>query len=185
MLDDKLLIWKFNCGNRDVLRCVYEKYKDDLLTLAAALLNDRSAGEDVVHDVFVAFIEKNEKFKLTGSLKSYLATCVANLARNRIGTPRAKHSVSLDMAAYLDSPIHQPDTAALHNEQLRRLSCALAQLPYQQREVIMLHTHGHLKFRQIAKQLNISINTTQGRYRYGLDKLRSLMNGQVHHENTK
>ncbi len=33
MLEDRLLVRKFNCGNRQVLGRVYEKYKDDLVTL--------------------------------------------------------------------------------------------------------------------------------------------------------
>jgi len=82
-MEDKLLIWKFNRGNRDVLRRIYEKYKDDLVTLAAAFLVDVASAEDTVHDVFVSFIKSAEKFRLTGSLKAYLATCVANNARNK------------------------------------------------------------------------------------------------------
>ena len=57
MLEDKLLIWKFNRGSREALRSIYEKYKNDLVTLAAALLIDKNSAEDVVHDVFVTFIE--------------------------------------------------------------------------------------------------------------------------------
>jgi len=53
MLQDKLLIWQFNRGRKEVLQRIYEKYKDDLVTLAVALLNDVSSAEDVVHDVFV------------------------------------------------------------------------------------------------------------------------------------
>ena len=57
MLEDKLLVWKLNRGDLSVLRRIYEKYKHDLVTLAAALLNDRSAAEDAVHDTFVAFLQ--------------------------------------------------------------------------------------------------------------------------------
>jgi len=56
MLEDRLLIWKFNRGNVEAVRRIYDKYKDDLVTLAAALLHDVGAAEDVVHDVFVGFI---------------------------------------------------------------------------------------------------------------------------------
>ena len=77
MLEDKRLIWKFNNGSKEALCLIYDKYKHDLLTLATSLLHDVSAGEDVVHDVFVSFIQARGKFKLTGSLKGYLATCVA------------------------------------------------------------------------------------------------------------
>ena len=55
----------------------------------------------------------------------------------------------------------------------------MARLPYEQREVVILHLRAGMKFRQIAKLQDISINTIKGRYRYGLDKLRSILNGEV------
>jgi DNA-directed RNA polymerase specialized sigma24 family protein len=41
---------------------------------------------------------------------------------------------------------------------------------------------GDLTFRQIAEIQNASINTVQGRYRYGMTKLRTLLNGELNHE---
>ena len=38
MLEDDWLKLRFNAGSRDAMRCVYEKYRNDLLTLAMALL---------------------------------------------------------------------------------------------------------------------------------------------------
>jgi hypothetical protein len=61
MLEDKLLILRFNRGDRSVLHRVYDKCKDDLVTLAAALLMDRASAEDVVHDVFLAFLARPQK----------------------------------------------------------------------------------------------------------------------------
>ena len=55
MIEDKVLVWKFNRGSKSAFRCIYEKYKDDLLGLAVSLLGDRSIAEDVVRDVFVCF----------------------------------------------------------------------------------------------------------------------------------
>ena len=55
----------------------------------------------------------------------------------------------------------------------------MAQIPYEQREVIILHLRTGMKFQQIAKLQDISINTVKGRYRYGLDKLRTILNGEV------
>jgi len=179
MLQDKLLVWQFNHGRKEVLRHIYEKYKNDLVTLAAALLNDVSSAEDVVHDVFVSFLKSFEKFRLTGSLKGYLATCVANNARN-INKARQRHqSTGLDEADQVISGANKPDIAVIFGEELRQLSRALRQLPYEQREVLMLHVYSGLKFKAIARSQGISINTVQGRYRYALDKLRSLLNSEV------
>ncbi len=179
MLEDKLLIWKFNRGNREALRGIYEKHKDDLVTLAAALLTDVNLAEDVVHDVFVSFIESARKFRLTGSLKGYLATCVANNARNRIKANQRRYGMALDGANPTAADSDSPEHRAMFGENLSRLSYALEQLPYEQREVLMLHSYSGMKFRTIARQQNISINTVQGRYRYAIDKLRSMLNGEV------
>ena len=64
MLEDKLLIKKYNRGRREVLHRIYEKYKDDLMTLAMALLYDRQAAEDVVQDVFVNFVRSCGKLRI-------------------------------------------------------------------------------------------------------------------------
>jgi RNA polymerase sigma factor (sigma-70 family) len=179
MLEDKLLIWKFNRGSREALRGIYEKYKDDLVTLAAALLTDKNLAEDVVHDVFVSFIGSARKFRLTGSLKGYLATCVANNARNKIKSSQRHYSVTLDEANPAAADSNNPEHRAIFGENLSRLSYALGQLPYEQREVLILHSYSGMKFRKIAAQQKVSINTVQGRYRYAMDKLRSMLNGEV------
>ena len=179
MLEDKLLIWKFNRGNRNALRGIYEKYKDDLVTLAAALLNDVSSAEDVVHDVFVSFIESSRKFRLTGTLKGYLSTCVANSARNRNKARRTHRSIALEEAKPAVADSNSLEFGAIFGEELHHLSRALGQLPYEQREVVILHTYSGMKFKAIAGQQSVSINTVQGRYRYALDKLRSMLNGEV------
>ncbi|MHC4476096.1 MAG: RNA polymerase sigma factor [Planctomycetota bacterium] len=178
IFEDRRLIRKLNRGNIAVVRRIYEKYKDDLVTLAAALLHNVNTAEDVVHEVFVCFIESAGGFKLTGSLKGYLATCVANRARNRNKAMHRRQNISLDQAPPVGSEADSPDYCAIFGEELQRLTWALAQLAYEQREVLLLHLHSGMKFREIAESQGISINTVQGRYRYGLDKLRSLLNSE-------
>ncbi|MHC4070870.1 MAG: RNA polymerase sigma factor [Planctomycetota bacterium] len=179
MLEDKLLIWKFSRGDISALHRIYEKYKDDLVTLAAALLTDVSSAEDVVHDVLISLIESSRKFRLTGSLKGYLATCVANNARNRNKSQRRRSGAVPEQTHSTGADSSNPEFAAAFGEELRQLSQALGRLPYEQREVLILHSYGGIKFKTIAKQQSVSINTVQGRYRYALEKLRSMLNGEV------
>ena len=178
MVENKILVWKFNRGSKDALRRIYEKYKDDLLGLAITLLRDRSLAEDVVHDVFVSFAGAVGTFHLSGTLKGYLSTCVANCARdrNRLRSPR---DAGPDVVEAAGSNSDGPMENAIGREESGRLNDLLARLPYEQREVIVLHLHHGMRFREIAKALGISINTVQSRYRYGLDKLRSILNSVV------
>jgi len=178
MLEEKLSIWELNRGNREVVRRIYEKYKKDLMTLATVLLYDRSGAEDVVQEVFVSFIKSAEKFRLTGSLKGYLSACVANNARNRNKARKRHPSAGLDEAEPFVSDSERPDFFVMLSEELQQLTWALARLPYQQREILLLHLYSGMKFKAIANLRSESINTIKGRYRYGLDKLRSLLNSE-------
>ncbi|TSA55783.1 MAG: sigma-70 family RNA polymerase sigma factor [Planctomycetaceae bacterium] len=177
-MEDKLLVLRCKRGSTEALGRIYEKYKTDMLVLAMALLNDKSAAEDVMHDVFLSFVQNIEKFSLTGSFKGYLLTCLANRARN---LNKAKHQqgVELDPAESVSSGSNEPLRAIMCNEQLQQLSNAMVQLPYDQREVIMLHFQAGMTFRTIGKSLGVSANTAKSRYRYGLDKLRSIFDSEA------
>jgi len=178
MLKDKLLIRRFNRGESDALRRIYEKYRDDLLKVAAALLNDRSSVEDVVHDVFVSFAQTVGNFQLSGSLKGYLSICIANRARDRNRAMQRQRTIGLDNAGAIRSGTTGPDHSALRSELSQQLDYAMAQLPYEQREIIILHLQSKMRFRQIAKSKGVSVNTVLSRYRYGLGKLRSILDGE-------
>ena len=179
MLEDRLLLWKFKRGSRGAFRLIYEKYADDLLTLAANFLNDKADAEDVVQDVFISFVQSVEKFRLTGSLKGYLATCVANRSRDYTRRNKRRQTPAANEPEQAASGAKNPVQLVICSEELHKLSYAMTELPYEQREAIVLRLHGDLRFRQIAKLQNISIKTAQSRYRYGLDKLRSILNGEV------
>jgi RNA polymerase sigma-70 factor (ECF subfamily) len=178
MVEDRLLVWKFNRGSKDALRRIYEKYKDDMLGLAVTLLRDRSVAEDIVHDTFVSFARSCGTFRLDGTLKGYLSTCVANGARDR-NRLRSGRDTGLDAAEQAGSNSRGPEEYAMGSEESDKLHDLLGRLPYEQREAIVLHLHHGMRFREIAEALDVSINTVQSRYRYGLDKLRSIVNGEV------
>ena len=178
MIDERIIVWQFNRGSKEALQRLYEKYKDDLLGLAVTLLRDRSLAEDVVHDVFVSFAGMAGGFQLSGTLKGYLSTCVANCARDR-NRLRSGRNVGLDAAQELSAESSDPVDHAVGSEQTGRLQAVLGRLPYEQREIIVLHLHQEMRFREIAKALGVSINTVQSRYRYGLEKLRLILNSQV------
>lgn len=178
MIEDRLLIWKFRRGSKEALARIYEKYAAFLLTLATALLNDANTAEDVVHDCFVSFVQLGTKLKLEGSLKAYLATSVLNRVRDNIRSVKRKPLASGNTDVVASSE-KGPELAAVCSEESRQLSKAIAELPYDQREIIILRLQSGINFVKIAKSQNLSVNTIRSRYRYGLDKLRSILNSEV------
>jgi RNA polymerase sigma-70 factor, ECF subfamily len=178
VLQDKWLILKFRHGSREAYCCIYETYRDDMLKVAVSLLKEKSRAEDIVHEVFVNLIQVRKTFKLSDKLRSYLVTCVANRARN---ANRDNHQI---LAADYDdcdpvSKHRRPEQWVVCSEEFEMLRQALLELPFDQREVVTLHIHGQLTFKEIAEHIGCSIKTIQSRYRYALDKLRVLLNGEV------
>ena len=177
-MTDSLLMTCRKQESRDALRGIYEKYRDSLLILGIALSHDVNIAEDAVHDVFVAFARNFENFKQSGNLKAYLSKCVANRVRDLMRKKRSQTS-NPQQVSPPPQDFSEPSHLIVCNEELRLLSSALATLPHEQREVIVLHIHGQMRFRSIAKSLGISVNTVKGRYRYGIRKLRSILSSEI------
>jgi RNA polymerase sigma-70 factor (ECF subfamily) len=178
MREDKRLIQQLKQGDKDALRRLYERYKDDLLTVATSLLHEAGAAEDVLHDVFVSFATGIGGFELRKSLREYLITCVVNRARDRFR--RSKYqAVELEQVGPISSNSARPEETIMLSEESKLLTDALAEIPFEQREVIILRLQGGMKFREIAAAQGVSVSTAQGRYHYGLDKLRVVLDGEV------
>jgi len=178
MLEDKRLLQELKCGDKEALRTIYETYKDNLLTIAASLLHDTSAAEDVLHDVFVSFAASVRQLELRVSLERYLVTSVVNRVRDMFRRKKYQ-SIEFDQVGHSSSDSDGPEQAVMLDEESQLLTDALSRLPLEQLETIILHLKGGMKFKEIADMQGISINTVQGRYRYGLDKLRTILNGEL------
>lgn len=179
MIEDRLLILGLRRGRSQALRQVYDKYKVALLRLAVVLVGDAPTAEDIVHDVFVRFAQSAERIGLTGSLRSYLTTSVVNRVRNHVRDSRRHGVTTLEQAELPLAPEPGPPQWAILSEELALLSAALTELPYEQREVVCCHVEAGMPLRQIAVLQNVPLNTVKGRYRYGIERLRVLLDGKV------
>jgi RNA polymerase sigma-70 factor, ECF subfamily len=178
MFEDKWLLWKLKNGSSDALCRIYKKYKNNMLALALTLSNDKTIAEDIVHDCFVSFAQCCCRLELRSSLKSYLLTSIANRVRN-LGRDKIKSALDIEDMEIAGPDSDQPQRLAMLNERAGKINSALRQLTYEQQEIIILHFQSGLTFKEIAESQDISINTIQSRYRYGIDKLRSILDGEV------
>ncbi|OHB62865.1 MAG: hypothetical protein A2Y77_00140 [Planctomycetes bacterium RBG_13_62_9] len=177
MFEDQLLKWKFKRGSDEALTLIYEKYLDSMLTLAMGLLHDAGAAEDVVQDVFVAFAQSRRSFQMWGSLSGYLATSVVNRVRDYKRQQRRHAGKETEPRVFTEPA--DPEQAVILTEQAVLLNEAVGQLPDEQQEVVLLRLKAGMKFRDIAELQQTSINTVLSRYRYGLERLRSTLDGEV------
>ncbi|MCH7989817.1 MAG: sigma-70 family RNA polymerase sigma factor [Planctomycetes bacterium] len=173
--DNKILLKAIAEGDRKAFEQLYRTYKDGLFSAVLSLLDgDRAASEDVLHDVFVTLAERAGKLELTSTLKNYLLACSLNRARD-ILRRRTRERICTERLGNRIPESTESFARLEFSEELSSLMAALASLPDKQRDVVVLHIHGQLKFREIAEMLGISPNTAQSRYRYALSALRKLL----------
>ena len=128
-MEDRLLVWKLKRGSRSALRRIYEKYRSDLLRVASGLLVEKTQAEDVIHDVFAFFVESCRHFQLTGSLRGYLVTCVANRARNINRSKARQATTELKGTPRSVSDLKRSDEWIVNDEEFQRICVALGKLP--------------------------------------------------------
>jgi len=152
-------------GSTAEIELLYRQHGPALLLFALAITGERSRAQDAVHHVFLTLLE-NGKLRRAGDKKAYLFGCVRNAILNE--RKRQARNRPLDESAWFTPP--DQDYAGEQN--LRR---ALAALPDDQRQVVVLHVWAELTFSQIGDLLEVSSNTAASRYRYALGKLRDSM----------
>jgi RNA polymerase sigma-70 factor (ECF subfamily) len=179
MLEDTILLLKFKHGHTQALERIYQKYKTELLSLATAMTHDKDIAEDVLQDVFVSFVKSAKSLQLRTSLRWYLTTAVANRVRN---LRRSKHHKIRNLGHLEQIMVDRhmkPEQKAMTAEEFEMIRKGLNQLPELQREVVVLRIHSRMPFKVIAKLQDVTISTVHARYRYGLNKLGSLLDGKA------
>jgi RNA polymerase sigma-70 factor (ECF subfamily) len=171
--EDKHLLKLLRHGDSHALRRLYEKYRTDLFTVALSLIHDVHAAEDCLQDVFVRLAEGAADMEIRRNLKGYLISSVANRARDRLRekTKLSDRTENIGCSACATDPVK----VLIDREESARVFNTLMRLPYDQREVFVLHVQAGMKFKRIAELQSVSIKTVISRYRYGIKKLQALL----------
>ena len=175
--EDRSLLLGLKRGDKESLRQIYNLYKDTLLTVAVSLVHDVYAGEDILHDVFVYLAENIGNLHVRGSLRNYLIASVVNRVRDKFRKNRLQQ-VELKECDRISPNPNDPASSVILNEESQLIKDALHQLPLEQRETVILHLNSGLKFKEIARIQDVPVGTIQARYRYGLDKMRAILDGE-------
>ena len=149
---------------------LYKTQAASLILYGRALGLSQSEAEDVLQETFVALL------KLAAAPDEpshYCLRSFRNRALNYKRTLWRRFTRELESHRWFDA--QSTDTAAEQSA----MRC-LADLPTEQREVIVLKIWHAYTFEKIGELLELSPNTVAGRYRYGLQKLRICLKGENH-----
>lgn len=146
---------------------LYEAKAAELILYGRALGLGHGEAEDVLQETFLALLQKTQP-----PLKPehYCVRSYRNRALNYKRTLWRRLTRELESRSWFEGP-------SAENPVERAAMRRLAELPVEQREVIVLKIWHGYTFEEIAELLDTSPNTISGRYRYGMQKLRIQLEG--------
>jgi RNA polymerase sigma factor (sigma-70 family) len=140
---------------------------------ARALTGERAGADDLVQDTLERGWQKLAGWRHGSDMRAWLFSIMHNLRMDQLRKPMLATEV-------LDDDTPQPVMAAsqTHGLEMRDLQSALALLPVEQREILLLVALEQMSYEDVAQTLAIPLGTVMSRLSRGREKLRALMDGR-------
>jgi len=150
---------------------IWNRYASDLLAFLRAVLCSGHDADDVLQAVFVRIVRKRHRLAQARRLDAYIYRIARNEAFRLLGRRKRDQSAEAAGESWLTASQSHHEVSELAEE----LQAAIGRLPQPQREVIVMKIYRQKTFLEIAELLGLSQNTVASRYRYGMEKLRTLL----------
>ena len=176
-LDDAELMALVDEGDAGALDSVFARHGRGCYSLAARIITDVRAAEDVVQEVFLSLWQKPSRYDASrGSLSTYLLTLTHHKAVDVVRREeRLRRWRTSDIEIDLVDPAPGPDEDAWARIRRDHVRAALERLSADQREPLLLAYFGGYTQREIAGVLNLPLGTVKTRTLLGMRKLREAL----------
>jgi RNA polymerase sigma-70 factor (ECF subfamily) len=150
---------------------LYDQFGSFVYGLAARVIGDRRAAEDVTQDVFLYVWEHPAAFEPErGRLRTFLGTLAHRRAVDFVRREEARRRRS-ERDAAMQASVPDVDEMAMALVAAERVRAEVERLPVEQREAIELAYFGGRTYRQVAEELGIPEGTAKSRLRLGLRRI--------------
>jgi RNA polymerase sigma-70 factor (ECF subfamily) len=153
------------------------QYIPRLRRYARALTGDRGRADDLVQDTLERALVKFHLWRPGSDLRAWMFTIMHNVHINQL---RSNSSI---MVSPLDDEALQPSMRATQSDRLEvlDLETALARLPQEQRDVLLLIGLEQMSYEEAASVLNVPIGTVMSRLSRARERLRIFLKGDAVH----
>lgn len=152
-------------GDMTAFEEIYNDLKTPVMTVAVRITGNRHTAEDILQEVFVKLYQTPPDPRIKKP-RAYIFRMARNLA---VDSMRKSQPASLeDYEDTLQSS--DPDAA----ERLD-IEAAMLKLSGEERQTVVLHLNGGLKFREIARMTETPLGTVLWRYQKAIKRLQTLL----------
>lgn len=175
---DAKLVEVYLAGRDKAFEKLYKRYERPLFSFILKFVNDRKSAEDLFQQTWMKVINGLPKYEEKGKFSSWLFGIANNCCIDhvrKVSRARVDESASAEGVDRLPGGDGNPERDLMKREQQEWLKKAIAKLPEEQRQVVLLRLHGEMPFKEIARTLDSPLNTVLGRMHYAVQNLRKMM----------
>jgi RNA polymerase sigma-70 factor (ECF subfamily) len=176
---DEWLMGQVALGKREYLAPLVRRYASGLLTYIERMTGDRHVSEELFQEVFLAVWVKRRQYRFPKAFRSWLFAIATNRCRAAFRKGRVtvltqgESSHEVAVAARSNNP--GPLEAAIDTETATLVASAVAQLPPQQRSVVVLRVWNGLSYADIAESLGSRESTVRSNMHHALVRMRRFL----------
>ncbi|WP_165021445.1 RNA polymerase sigma-70 factor [Dysgonomonas sp. ZJ279] len=164
------LLAKLREDCKDSFSVIFKKYYKDLVLYAGNIIRDQLFCEDVVQNILLTIWNERHTLIIETSLRAYLLTSVRNKCLDELR--HRKIVRNYETQPYDNLQYNDTFDYILYSDLYQHLQRAIDMLPEKQREAFLLNRIQDVKYKDIAKQLNVSQRTVEDRISKALASLR-------------
>lgn len=172
-MTDSQLIHAFMNGNDGAFEPLMRRRRDLVYSIALRLIGDADDAQDVTQNVFIKVYHKIHTLQSVDGFQAWLVRITRNACMDLLKSKHRQVMRSVDLAEF-DEPGEADADRAEQGSLSHLLEAALARIPMEQREVIVMKELHQLSFQEIADVLGAPLNTVKSRMYYGLKALHTL-----------
>lgn len=180
-LTDRQLLQGFVDGRSDMMAQLVRRYRQPLFGFLYRLTGDRGGSADLFQDTFLRVLGHAESFDGRSRVRTWIFAIALNLCRSQ-WRRKTLPQVSLAAAGQVgENPdIRRDIDRVILNH---RIEAALAELPPQQREVVVLTLYEEMSYPEISRMVGRPLGTVKSQMRLALAKLRPALKDLAESEN--
>ena len=172
-------------GDQRAFAELMRRHQDRIYRLAWRLLRQTQEAEDATQEVFLKVYQNAGRFTPTGTVSAWLNRITANHCLNLLRSRQAKKEMSWDDLdsgtgkagdiAGLASGANNPLDLVTGQECARQIQQALAGLPENQRQALVLKRFGDFSYQEIGEMMGLSASAVDGLIKRARQNLRQVL----------
>jgi RNA polymerase sigma factor (sigma-70 family) len=171
---DEALMQAYTAGDTRAFEVLYTRHRGPFWRYLTRLIGTPAEGEELFQDAWQRVITARESYSPSAPFRAWLFRIGHNLAMDRLRHKKIAPETSMDdnVLQFPGASEREPDQHTISQEAHERLMQSLAELPAEQREVVLLRAEGELSLEEIGQLTGQGRETVKSRLRYALAKLK-------------